>query len=162
MKESLDIVFCKLLRVGLGLSQEFTYKLDESEWRSLLIMAKQQAMQGIIYNSFLRLPMDSRPPRVLTMRLAMTVEIIRGQNLLMNQEAARYTQLFAERGVQCVILKGPANARLYPDPLSRQAGDIDIWVPGGYEKVIHLVMDMGLISKINPVEKKITSHRLPR
>ena len=33
-------------------------------------------------------------------------------------------------------LKGQANARLYPDKLSRQPGDIDLWVEGGYKSVV--------------------------
>lgn len=155
MLESLDIVFCQLIRVGLGLLREFPYKLDETEWNALLLMAKQQTVQGIIYNSISLLPKDSRPPRTLTMRLSMTVETIRGQNLLMNQEAARYTQLFENRGVRSVILKGQANARLYPDPLSRQAGDIDIWIPGDFDAVANTLLDMGLISKLNPHERRI-------
>ena len=155
MIEPLDVVFCKLLRIGLGLSQDFPYKLDETEWKTLFVLAKQQTVQGIVYNSLSRLPEDSRPPRALTMRLSLTVESIRGQNRLMNQEAAHYTQLFADRGVQSVILKGPANARLYPDPFSRQAGDIDIWIPGDFDTDADLLLDMGLISKIDPREKRI-------
>lgn len=155
MEESLDVIFCKLLRVGLGLSQDFPYKLNEKEWKTLFVMAKQQTVQGIVYNSLSRLPVDARPPRALTMRLSLTVETIRGQNLLMNQEAARYTQLFADRGVRSVILKGAANARLYPVPLLRQAGDIDVWIPGDFDTVVDLLIDMGFISRINPREKRI-------
>ena len=155
MTEPLDIIFCKLLRVALGSSQEIPNKLDELEWRSILLMAKQQALQGIIYKSISFLPKDVCPPRTLMMRLSMTAEIIRGQNVLMNQEAVRYTQLFADWGVRGAILKGPANARLYPDPLLRQAGDIDIWIPGGFDKVVLLLMKMGLLSKNYNLEKNV-------
>ena len=37
------------------------------------------------------------------------------------------------------ILKGQANARLYPDKFSRETGDIDIWVEGGRESVLALL-----------------------
>ena len=63
--------------------------------------------------------------------------------------------MFADRGVRSVVLKGPANARLYPDPLLRQAGDIDIWIPGDFDSVAGLLFDMGLISRVNSREKKI-------
>ena len=147
MKDSLDVVLCSLLRVGLGLSQVFPYAPTEDEWQILLKMAKQQTVLGIASNALSCLQEQARPPRQLIMRLSFMAETIRGTNFRMNQEAARYTQLFAERGFRSVILKGQANARLYPDPLSRQAGDIDIWVPGGYDKVEHLLLDMGLISE---------------
>lgn len=40
MKDSLDVVFCNLMRVGLGLTQGFPYSLTEGEWQSLFKMAK--------------------------------------------------------------------------------------------------------------------------
>lgn len=147
MKESLDVVFCNLMRVGLGLSQSFSYALTEGEWLSIFKMAKQQTVLGVVYNAIARLPLELRPPRLLTIRLSGAVESIRGMNCQMNRAAARYTQLFEERGLRSVILKGQANARLYPDTLSRQAGDIDIWIPGGYDIVERQLLDMGLISE---------------
>jgi hypothetical protein len=54
------------------------------------------------------------------------------------------TDLFVAQGRHTAILKGPANARLYPDPFSRQGGDIDIWVSGGRDKVIGLLGQLGL------------------
>ena len=147
MNYSMENMFCKLLRAALGLSQDFPYTPTEQEWEALFTMAQQQSVLCVVYNAFVRLPEESRPPRQLRLRYAAFVESKRGRNLLMNQEAARYTRLFEERGFRSVILKGQANARLYPDPLSRQAGDIDIWVLGGYDKVKQLLVDLGLISK---------------
>lgn len=158
MRDSLDVVLCSLLRVGLGLSQGFPHAPTEDEWQILLKMAKQQTVLGIVSNAQSCLPEQARPPRQMIMRLSFMAETIRGTNSRMNQEAARYTQLFAERGFRSVILKGQANARLYPDPLSRQAGDIDIWVPGGYDKVEHLLLDMGFISESNDAFK--VSHHI--
>ena len=147
MNDSLNTVFCNLLRIGLGLSQDFQYVLKEEEWQALFAMAKKQTVQGVVFNALSHLPLESRPPRVLSMRLSISVEAIRGTNNRMNQECARYTQIFTERGFKSAILKGQANARLYPDPQLRQAGDIDIWLPGGYDKVKNLLLELGLISQ---------------
>ena len=105
-------------------------------------MAHRQTLLGVTYTAITRLPKESQPPFRQTLLWARDAEAIRGKNRLMNQEAARYTQLFAERGFKSAILKGQANARLYPDPFSRLPGDIDIWVPGGYEKVLNLLQDL--------------------
>jgi len=148
MKDSLDIILCSLLRVGLGLTSDFPYTPSEQEWQSLFSMAKQQTVQGVAFDALSRLPAETRPPRLLVMKLVGPNEAIHGLNKVMNQEAARYTKLFAERGTRSVILKGQANARLYPNPFSRQAGDIDIWIPGGYDKVERLLLDMGLITEV--------------
>ncbi len=144
MKRSLDEMFCGLLRVALGLSQVFPYIPTPKEWQALYTMAHRQTLLGVVYNALARLPKESQPPHLLMLLWARDAEAIRGKNLLMNQESARYTQLFAERGFRSAILKGQANARLYPDPLSRQPGDIDIYVPGGYDKAQELLHSLGI------------------
>lgn len=145
MKDSSDVVFCDLLRIAFGLSQKYPHALTETEWKSLLLMAQQQSVVGVIYHAILHLPQDSRPPRRILLNWSCATEAIQGANRQINQEAARYTRLFMDRGFKSVILKGPANSLLYPDPLSRQAGDVDIWIPGGSEKVERLLLDMDLI-----------------
>lgn len=147
MKDSLNSIFCNLLCVALGITPEFPYSPTEQEWQTLFKMAKLQTVMGVLFNAFPRLGVESRPPRQQVLRYAPFVETVRGHNRLMNQDAARYTRLFAERGVKGVILKGQANARLYPDPLSRQAGDIDIWIPGGYDHAKQLLFEMDLVAK---------------
>lgn len=137
-------MFCKILRVALGLSQDFPYTPTEEEWKFLYLMAYRQTLLGVAYNAIERLPKESRPPLLIALRWSRDAEAIRGKNILMNQEAAHYTQLFAEKGFRSAILKGQANARLYPDPYSRQPGDIDIWVPGGYDKIKKMLQDIGI------------------
>jgi len=145
MTESLDVVFSKLLLVALELLDVFPYRLDDEEWKTLFFMAQQQSVVGVVYNVISHLPQDSRPPRRILLNWSCATEAIQGANRQINQEAARYTRLFMDRGFKSVILKGPANSLLYPDPLSRQAGDVDIWIPGGCEKVERLLLDMNLI-----------------
>lgn len=151
--ETLDVVFCRLLQLALGLAQDFPYTLGEKEWRALLVMAQEQTLLGVAYNGIAKLPQGVRPPKAVAVQWSAAAESIRGANCLMNQEAARYTGLFDARGIHGVILKGQANARLYPDPFSRQPGDIDIWLPGGYEEVRQLLLDMGLIEGTKTIDR---------
>ena len=144
MNQTVNGMFCELLRVALGLSQVFPYIPTDKEWQALYTMAHRQTLLGVAYNAIARLPKESQPPRLLMLLWARDAEAIRGKNRLFNQESARYTQLFAERGFRSAILKGQANARLYPDPLSRHPGDIDIYVPGGYDKVEALLQGLGI------------------
>lgn len=60
-------------------------------------------------------------------------------NMLHNRRAAELTRLFAEAGYRTCILKGQGNALLYPNPASRQCGDIDIWVEGGRKRVLEFL-----------------------
>ncbi|MBR4728659.1 MAG: nucleotidyltransferase family protein [Prevotella sp.] len=120
----------------------------EAEWTALYRMAKQQSLTGVIYTAVARLAREQQPPMALAMQWASEAETIRGLNSLLNSEAARLTRLFADHGRRSAVLKGQANARLYPDPISRQPGDIDIWMEGGRESVIELLRKMGLVDEL--------------
>lgn len=143
---SLSEPFYKILQVALGASQDFLFTLSDGEWQELHVMAKQQSVLGVAYDGIARLPQEKRPPKELTLRWSCIAESIRGMNEKMNREAARITRLFEEHGRRSVILKGQANARLYPNPLARQAGDIDIWIPGGFRGVVDFLKEHGLVS----------------
>jgi len=58
------------------------------------------------------------------------VKHLRDDSRRLNMASARMTQLFRRDGFRSCILKGQANALMYPDPLLRTAGDVDIWVDG--------------------------------
>ena len=138
-----------LLRLGLGALQadvDFPQQLEPEEWTRLYSLAKQQSVLGIAFAGVERLPKESRPPMPFLLRWATEVEAIRGMNTLMNREAHRLTQLFENVGRKNAILKGQANARLYPDPGLRQSGDIDIWVEGGRDSINKMLVEMGLVS----------------
>ena len=79
------------------------------------------------------------------MRWAAHAEATRDMNKRMNAEAARLTEIFSKEGRHTAVLKGAANARLYPDPLSRQCGDIDFWVDGGFKSVEDLLLKLKFI-----------------
>ena len=85
---------------------------------------------------------------------ATEAEDVRALNALLNSEAKRITALFEGEGYHTAILKGQANARLYPDPMSRQPGDIDIFVDGGLERVTALLTRLGMIKE----DEKPQSH----
>ena len=114
------------------------------EWVTLYQMAWKQSLTGVVYPAVARLD-KAQPPMELALEWLNDAETIRGQNQLLNREAARLTRLFADEGRKTAVLKGQANARLYPDKLSRLSGDLDLWVEGGKDNVIALLKRMGLI-----------------
>ncbi len=122
-----------------------TAKLTPEEWQKLFVEAKRQSVLDVVYTVFKKLPKENLPPKPLLMRWAAHAEATCDMNKRMNAEAARLTEIFSKNGRRTAVLKGAANARLYPDPLSRQCGDIDLWVEGGYKSVEKLLLDLKLI-----------------
>ena len=144
--------FFALLRLAMT-GEQFDSVPTAEEWSEFYQMAGIQSVTGVCFTASPRLPKAQQPPVELMVRWMGEAEDIRRMNELQNQEAARLTRLFTEAGRRSAILKGQANARLYPDRLSRQVGDIDIWVEGGKESVLALLIKMKLI---NGIGKRIT------
>ncbi len=136
-----------LLRIGLGVAepQPSGFALSAEDWERLYSMAGEQSVLGIAYAGAARLPKDSQPPMELAFQWASEAETVRGHNRLVNGVAVRLTQLFAAEGRRSAILKGAANARLYPDAFIRQCGDVDIWVEGGRDSVIEMLARLNLL-----------------
>ena len=151
-------MFYQFLRLSLGLTQDFPIDADKELWLWMFKTAARQSLVGVCYQGVCLLPDEKRPPMGLTMKWAFEAEAIHGRNELQNQEAARLTRLFAEKGRKTAILKGQANARLYPDKLNRQPGDIDIWVEGGRDSVMALLVETGLLDGLSKMPTALYHH----
>lgn len=143
-------LFFALLRTAMT-GEPFEPVPSAQAWAELYEMAGQQSVMGVCYSAFSRISKEQQPPMEILMQWIGEAETIRGMNELQNQEAARLTRLFSEQGRKTAILKGQANARLYPDSFSRQPGDIDIWVEGGHDSVLDLLSRMKLINGIGKI-----------
>ncbi len=144
---SIRIALFTLLRSALGVAENVSVHLSPEEWKKLYILSKGQSVVGLVCVGINKLPKDQLPPRELLLRWVTCTEAIRGMNNVIYKEAARLTELFDKGGYRTAILKGAANARLYPDPGCRQCGDIDLWVEGGCEKVLEAVYQVGLLDR---------------
>ena len=144
-----DKLLFELLRFALDTTGElqcFKEAPSDAQWKVIYELAKRQCVRGVAFSGIKKLPENVRPARALLLRWSLDAEAIAGKNKLMDQEGARLTQIFEGAGRKNAILKGQANARLYPDVLSRQAGDIDIWVEGGRKNVSELLYKLDLLN----------------
>lgn len=146
MMKNYDLLF-KLLRLALNVNEDAvaSQQIDEEKWERLYEQADDQTLLGIAYAGVMKLELGKRPSLSMMLQWESDVEMIRGWNKLLCEECVRLTQFFKARGFASAILKGQANARLYPDPFLRQPGDIDIWVGGGKEKIIELLKKENLL-----------------
>lgn len=139
--------------------EPYEVDLNTEAWNEIFRQAQRQSVSGVMW------PMvkDRKLPHDIAYQWVGIAERIRGLNELLNKEAARLTQLFEKAGRRSVILKGQANARLYGSwlkvhgsrlkdnkdrlALLRTPGDIDIWVEGGRESVVELLIGLGLLEE---------------
>ena len=142
-------ILIELLRIALGVGKceavHLSRTLTLGEWKKIYVEALRQSVLDVAFTAIRNLPKDELPPKPVLMRWAAHAEATRDMNYRMNQKAAHLTEIFSEAGRRTAVLKGAANARLYPDPLSRQCGDIDLWVEGGRMSVEALLLDLKLL-----------------
>ena len=123
-------------------------RLTAEEWQQLFGDASRHSLVGVLFDGIQRLrKLDKTlcPPLPRLLHWAGDASNIALLNREMNAEAARLTRLFEAEGHDTAILKGQANARLYPNPCSRQPGDIDIYVYGGKERVMAMLHRLGMM-----------------
>lgn len=131
--------FFYLLRQSMGVTGQKDFEATDEDWQWLYEEAERQSLTGVICGAVTQLPADQQPSLKLLLKWMGETESIKGMNELLYQESARLTKLFEDEGRRTAILKGQANARLYPDKFLRKPGDIDIWVEGGRESVLALL-----------------------
>lgn len=137
-------MFFELLQIALGNRAKLSRTPSEKEWREACLMAEKQALVGLLFSAVERLNKednDIRPPMSLFYPWVGMVMQIENQNKKLNEAAALLTTVFKGGGLRTCILKGQGIARLYPQPLRRQSGDVDIWVEGGRESVLKFLRE---------------------
>jgi len=125
----------------MGRESSFEKDITPEGWARLFRMAKQQALLGVLNAGVHRLPAAQLPPEHILAdwdRLTGKIGDIHARH---ERQVAELEALFERKGLRGCILKGTGLARLYPDPGSRQCGDIDVWVPGPRKSVLKPFQD---------------------
>lgn len=127
-----------LLRFTLN-GKSFNHSLSNDEWKTIYELAKKQTLTGILLEGIKKLPKEQCPPKQVLLQWFTNVENIRKRNQELNRLVIKVSQKFKKDGFKSVILKGQGNALLYPEPLLRTSGDIDIWLDASKKDIIKYV-----------------------
>lgn len=122
--------FFALLRAGLWNTpvDMDLFRSKPVDWQFIYDTAKRQTVLGIVADGMEKLPKEMRPGKELLQEWIVQVIRIECRNRDMNTLLPRLFKLFKNAGIRVFLLKGQGIARLYPHPLRRQSGDIDLFV----------------------------------
>lgn len=146
MDERLKNAFLELLRSGIwGTRPNVAYFSDfsEADWYIVHTIVCKQAVIAVCLQAVCRLPESCRPPSSLLLKWIGQGKYIEGQNRKIAEIWTELNEKFSAEGICPVILKGLSFANNYPNPLVRQAGDLDLLIPDQFEKTIALVKRWG-------------------
>lgn len=129
----------KLLQIALN-TDEKIIEIKDIDWEEYFTFLRRQAIVGVGYDGVEKLSKHGvKPPFELLMNWIALVEQVEGKNKILNQKCHEMQEVFHEGGFRSCILKGQGNALMYPKPLRRQSGDIDIWVDGNIKDIVEFL-----------------------
>ncbi|MBR4266993.1 MAG: nucleotidyltransferase family protein [Bacteroidales bacterium] len=131
--------FLELLKIAIGIKNCFDCVPSPDEWKVLYEISKSQSLVGICFLGIQKLPIEQHPPLEIELKFLGWSGKIQNKNLDINKRCVLLQQKLHQAGFKVCFLKGQGNATFYPEPLLRQSGDIDIWVDGGFDKVLKYV-----------------------
>lgn len=137
-------LFKELLVIALRGKENLSAQPSEEEWQAAYEMAEKQALTGVLFSAVEKLNNDNKaamPPMSLFYQWIGDALQIENRNREVDYAAAKLTRIFNDGGLRSCVLKGQGVAKLYPQPLRRQPGDIDLWVEGGRERVLQFLKD---------------------
>ncbi len=141
-------LFLELLRVALGNQESLSKTPTEDEWAWLFEMAEKQAVDGITFDALgILVQHGQKAPEDIMLTWYGYSEQIKEQNKIVNQRCKDITELFTKAGFKTCILKGQGNAMMYPNPMARVSGDIDVWVKGNRDDIISFCQSKGDVGK---------------
>ena len=130
------------LRYCLGKNENMSRVVAGMDWQLLYEFASKQAMLGVCFDGIERLGKEypeelKQNPIDRDLMIAWNGEAqqIRIQNMKVNVVAGKFFSMLREAGFRCCILKGQGNAVMYPNPYSRNPGDVDVWVNASREDI---------------------------
>lgn len=135
-----ESLFVELIQVALGNRKHLSCIPSEREWNGIYGKAMQQTLLGITFEGIEKIPREQWPPLELKYKWIGICNKIRQKNLVINKRCVELSHIFASQGFHSCILKGQGNAQMYPNPLYRTPGDIDIWVEGNRRRITEMVL----------------------
>ena len=151
--------FFSLLRYALGITGELQEHFCNEQWQEIFDTAAEQTIVGTLYEGVKRLPPEQQPKdRQQIFAWHNTSEAISERSRRICHHVAETVALFEQAGFDCCLLKGQGNALLYPNPLTRNAGDIDLWVTRHGQLAVRAVISY--MRKMNPKAGKACYHHI--
>ena len=131
--------YLDFLRFSLHDEAELPNSIRDIDWDGLFKFGTSQCVRGVLFRGIKRLKnTDPHPTTEQLGRWLAYLSAIKKANVQVYRDADFITKVFKkETGLDSVVMKGQANAMLYPDPYMREPGDIDLWTTATTKQVIH-------------------------
>lgn len=142
-----EVAFRELLLCGLWSKipdSGYFRNLSENDWCRIFALANEQAVTGLCYPVLSKLPVEYRPPTKLLLQWYGRTGYIEQCNRHLRKVWGELNERFKQADIKVILLKGIGVANWYDQPLLRAPGDLDLYFPFGYDKVLETVRRWGV------------------
>ncbi len=105
------------------------------DWQAVWELSRKQAVTALVWDGIQAMAARVKPPQAVAQRFFAESVLVERANLRVGQVLAQATDAAASAGAVSVLLKGHAYAALYPRPLHRHPGDIDLYSATDFDRV---------------------------
>lgn len=149
MDQRVEKAFVSLLQTGLwGATVDVfeIFALSYSEWFSLYRLAKDQTVEGLVFDAIIRLPGQYQAPKELMLKWLVRVDAIERENIKKNKITLEISTFLKTHHIDAILLKGSSLAVYYTKPLLRLSGDVDLYFedPDIFNRANQLIKQRGV------------------
>lgn len=130
-------------------------------WESVVETAERHDVLGLVLSTLEQSPAVEELPEERARRILGSLRLLSRQSLLWEMERERLAEVFSDRGLDPVWLKGGAlRGTVYPNPVERQIGDFDLLLAGDeLEPAARALESAGYESPLSEEQRRaITRH----
>jgi len=129
--------------------------VSDDDWFELIEILMSHGIIPLLYWKIGRLPPEIKPPEIVLDKMRLVFLAGRARLIQMEKQLKEISGAFLEKGIDLIVLKGPALARTYyPDPVTRPSDDIDLLVkPDDFIKSREILKSLGYLCLGNRFEK---------
>lgn len=120
--------YLQFLRYCLDDSYSLPKSAKNLDWTKMMAWAERQTIVGVMFHGIEKAEKRVNIPFDALMQWIGYSQTIESRNRIVNRRCAEICQVLSNDGFKTCILKGQGNALMYPKPLLRIPGDIDLYV----------------------------------
>lgn len=151
-------LFHELILVSLNRLDDLSTIPTSEGWYNIYDLSKRHTLVGITFWAVQKLYKGERVsiinlPSELRMKWLGSSALIQSQNDLLNRRCLELQNILSSNGCKYCFLKGQGLVELYPKYLLnlRQCGDIDVWIKGGYKKIMSYISTIAYADKVTDI-----------
>ena len=131
----------RLVRIGSGLDSVISDTIlpDFPHWQTLYPLALHQGVSAILLDAIGRMPDEMRPAKPVLLQWIGQATMMERMYARHKERIASFAELYGQRGIRMLLLKGYGCSLCYPKPEHRPMGDIDVYLFGKKDEADALI-----------------------